>query len=123
MNALHTPRRQDRFSGGKKSFIRSWGVLFFALALFWGFAQTGGPWIRKQIPIMDRIFTVIENQDINANAYFYTEIEESDRAERYLRGALDLAAPGEAGLTLPFLSGIAICIVLLWVGYKFLPMD
>lgn len=103
--------------------LRAWGVLLFVLALCWGFAQGGGPWLQKRIPMVDRIFTVIEEQDINANAYFYTEIEESYQAERYIQGSLDLGVPGEAGLTLPLAVGILACVGLLWLGYRYLPMD
>jgi hypothetical protein len=32
-------------------------------------------------------------------------------------------APEEVGFTLPFVGGIVLCVVILWIGYRYLPMD
>ena len=108
---------------GKRSRLYGWGVLVFVLFLLWGFAFVVGPWAQHHIPLMDQIVQIADDRDIDMGAYFYTEIEASYNGERYLKGALDLAAPGEAGFTLPFLFGMAVCFVLLWLGYRYLPMD
>ena len=41
--------------------------------------------------------------------------------EKYLRQSLELAAPDQFGLTLPFISGIVSCLALLGLGFKYLP--
>lgn len=76
-----------------------------------------------KIPNMRQLVTVIEEQDINSSAYFYTEIEASYEGERYLREALAREIPEEAGLTWPFISAIVICIGLLALGFRYLPND
>ena len=96
-----------------RSRLFGWGMLVLVLFLLWGFAFVVGPWVQHRIPLMDQIM----------GAYVYTEIEASYNGERYLKGSLDLAAPGQAGLTPFFLSGMAVCFVLLWLGYRYLPMD
>ena len=70
---------------------------------------------------MDDIVQVIEENDIDSGAYFYTEIEGSYTGEKYLRQSLEMGAPDEFGLTLPFISGIVSCLVLLCVGFRYLP--
>ena len=69
----------------EKSKIRGWAVLILCLAMFWGFGVFLGPWMAENIPVMRDVVTVIEEQDINSSAYFYTEIEASYEGERYLR--------------------------------------
>ncbi len=98
-------------------------MLVLVLFLLWGFAFVVGPWVQHRIPLMDQIVQIADDRDIDMGAYFYTEIEASYNGERYLKGSLDLAAPGQAGLTPFFLSGMAVCFVLLWLGYRYLPMD
>ncbi len=108
---------------GKKSRLHGWAVLVFVLFLLWGFAFVVGPWAQHRIPLMDQIVQIADERDIDMGAYFYTEIEASYNGERYLKGALDLGVPGEAGFTPLFLSGMAVCFILLWLGYRYLPMD
>ncbi len=106
-----------------RSRIRAWGLLIGAFAALWIFAVAVGPWLETRIPVFDKIVRTIEEQDIDAGAYFYTEIKASYEGERYLRNALELGAPDQAGLTWPFVSGIVVCILLLGLGYRFLPND
>ena len=91
--------------------------------MIWGFAVYTGPWLYDKIPYMRGIVTVIDEQDINSSAYFYTEIEASYEGERYLREALYREVPDQAGLTWPFISAIAICFLLLALGFRYLPND
>ena len=100
-----------------------WVKLAIGFGLVWVFAFVVGPWAIDHIPMMRQIVQTIEEKDINANAYFYTEIEGSYDGEQYLRKSLELSAPQEIGLTLPFVLSIVICILLLWIGYKYLPND
>ncbi len=103
--------------------IRAWTVLSLCLFMIWGFGVFLGPWLADQIPAMRDIVQVIEEQDINSSAYFYTEIEASYEGERYLRESLAREAPEHSGLTLPFISAIVICVGLLALGFRYLPND
>lgn len=80
-----------------------------------------GPWLQHHISGMDEIVQVIEENDIDSGANFYTEIEGSYTGEKYLRQSLEMAAPDQFGLTLPFISGIVTCLVMLCIGFKYLP--
>ena len=102
---------------------KAWGVLLGVLGLLAVFAFYAGPWLQKQVPILDEMFTLIEEQDINSNAYFYTDIEASYDGERFLRGAIRLADEKEARLNIPFIAGLICCILILGLGYRFMPMD
>jgi hypothetical protein len=103
--------------------IRGWIMLAAGVLSIWLFAVVVGPWLEKRIPVFNEIVETIEEQDIDAGAYFYTEIKASYEGERYLKNALALQAPEQSGLTWPFLSAVGFCILLLWLGYRFLPMD
>ena len=87
------------------------------------FALYTGPWLQKQVPIVDDMFTLIEEQDINSNAYFYTDIEGSYDGERFLKGAIRLSDEKEARLNIPFMAGLVCCILILGLGYRFMPND
>lgn len=112
---MNAPKRKAR--------IRAWGVLLGSLALIGSFAFWIGPWIQPHIPIFDRMVTIAEEQDINMNAYFYTDIEASYDGANYLNESLKLEAPDQAGVTWPFAAGIILCIAILALGWRYLPMD
>jgi hypothetical protein len=103
--------------------IRPWGILIVSCFLLWVFAFKIGPWIQESIPTFKQIVEVIEERDIDSTAYFYTGIEASYDGEQYLRESLEFSAPDEAGLTIPFLLGLFLCGIILWIGYRFLPND
>ena len=107
--------------GSPGSRIRAWGMLFFFSFCIWGFGAYVGPWIQNSIPTMKQIVQVIEEDEIDAGAYFYTEIEASFEGERYLRESLAFADKRNVQFTLPFLSGVVLCCVILAVGFRFLP--
>lgn len=98
-------------------------MLLTVFGLLAVFALYVGPWFQKQVPIVDEIFTLIEEQDINSNAYFYTDIEGSYDGERFLKGSIRLADEKEARLNIPFIAGLVCCILILGLGYRFMPMD
>lgn len=106
-----------------QSKFKAWGVLLSVFGLLTGFAIWGGPWLQKQIPLVDEMFTLIDEQDINSNAYFYTDIEASYDGERFLKGAIRMADDKEARLNMPFISGLFCCLLILGLGYRFMPMD
>ena len=100
---------------------KAWSILGMTFCLLWLFGAVVGPWLQHHIYSMDEIVQVIEENDIDSGAYFYTEIEGAYTGEKYLRQSLEMAAPEQFGLTLPFISGIVICLVMLCVGFKYLP--
>lgn len=100
---------------------KAWAILGLTFFSLWLFAMVVGPWLQHHIYGMDEIVRVIEENDIDAGAYFYTEIEGSYTGEKYLRQSLEMADPEQFGLTLSFISGIAACLVLLCLGFKYLP--
>lgn len=100
---------------------KAWSILGVTFLSLWVFAVAVGPWLQHHIYGMDEIVQVIEENNIDSGAYFYTEIEASYTGARYLRQSLEMAAPDQFGLTLPFISGIVICLVMLCVGFKYLP--
>ena len=107
----------------RKSRLRGWGLLLLTFFLLWVFAVVVGPWLRPHIPYLNQIVAVAEQQDIDMGAYFYTEIEASYDGEQYLKGALDLGAPGEAAFNPFAVAGLALCLFILWLGYRYLPLE
>ena len=106
-----------------KSRLKAWGQLISVFLLLWVFGTVVGPWLETRIPTFDKIVETIEEQDIDSGAYFYSEIKGSYDGERYLRDALELGAPDEIGLTFSFVSGIVICLLLLWLGFRYMPVE
>ncbi len=100
---------------------KGWAILLLTFVFLWIFGVAIGPWLQHHIYGMDQIVQVIEEQNIDAGAYFYTEIEGSYSGEKYLRQALEMGTPDQFGLTLPFFSGILLCFLLLFLRWKFLP--
>ncbi len=78
-------------------------------------------WGEKHIPVFDSIVKVIEADSIDSTAYMYTEIEGAYFGEKDIIASLRHNHPEKTGFTLEFLSGVAACIALLCVGFKFLP--
>jgi len=70
---------------------------------------------------MDALVQVMEEHDIDCGAYYYTEIEGAHDAQAYLNQPLQSMAPEHYGLTLPFVSGIVICLLILYFGFRYLP--
>ncbi len=106
----------------KISPARGWIILITTLMGLWVFAQVIGPWGETHIPVFNDIVEVIKARDIDSGAYFYTEIEASYTAESELQGAIKLKQPDQFGFTLPFISGIVTCLLILMVGFRYLPM-
>ena len=104
-----------------KSKIKGWLTLVTVLAALWGFATVVGPWGEEHIPVFNEIVDTIEARDIDSGAYFYTEIEASYRGEKELLGGLQLKQPDQSGWTLPFISGVISCLLILTIGFYTLP--
>ena len=107
----------------RKSRLKAWGQLIGVFMLVWVFGTVVGPWLETRIPTFDKIVETIEKHDIDSGAYFYSEIKGSYDGERYLRDALELGAPDDIGLTLPFISGIVICLLILCLGFRYMPVE
>jgi hypothetical protein len=116
-------RELDSTEQTKTSKIKSWSILLISFGLIAIFAFAIGPWFQKQVPIVDEMFTLIEEHDINSNAYFYTDIEGAYDGEKYLKNAIRFSDEKEARLNIPFIAGLICCILILWIGYKFLPVE
>lgn len=100
---------------------KGWAVLLSVSLLVYLFAIKIGPWLQQHIWGMDKIVKVIEENNIDAGAYYYTEIEGAYDGQQYLSQSLQLMAPDHYGLTLPFLSGIVACLLILYFGMRALP--
>lgn len=109
--------------GGTGSRVRAWAMLFFFSFCIWGFGAYLGPWLQNRIPTMKQIVQVIEENDIDSGAYFYTEIEASYEGERYLRESLAFSDKRNVEPTFFFLSGVVLCCVILGIGFRLLPND
>ena len=101
--------------------LRGWLMMGLTILLLWCFAAIVGPWGEANIPVFHQIVETIEARDIDAGAYFYTEIEASYSGERELLGSIRLKRPDQAGFTLPLVSGIITCFVILFFGFRYLP--
>ncbi|SDP68854.1 DUF4179 domain-containing protein [Desulforhopalus singaporensis] len=113
---MKTHRKKPR-----KSRFKSWTVLFSVCLFIYCFGVFIGPWLMKYIYGMNKIVQVIEENGIDAGAYYYTEIEGSYTGQQYLTQTLQLLAPEHYGLTLPLISGIVICLLILYFGLRALP--
>ena len=115
--------RKTKKNSVRRSRIRAWSVLAGAFFSFWVAATVVGPWLEKRIPVFNQIVETIERDDINANAYFYTDIKASYEGEQYLRNALAFGDPEQSKVSWAFMSAVGLCIALLGLGYRYLPMD
>jgi hypothetical protein len=107
-----------------QSLWRRLGALALCTAAVWLFGAVIGPTLQHKIPFMDQIVETADEQDIDMGAYFYTEIEASYDGERYLRDTLQFSKPnGAGGFTWSFISAVVICLVLLVLGFRYLPND
>lgn len=105
----------------KHTRVKAWAVLISAFLFIYSFGVFIGPWLQRYIYGMDKIVQVIEENGIDAGAYYYTEIEAAHEGQQYLTQTLQLMAPEQYGLTLPFIAGIIICLLILYFGLRALP--
>ncbi len=101
--------------------VKGWTVLLSVCSLVYLFAVKIGPWLQHHIWGLNEIARVIEDNDIDAGAYYYTEIEGAYEGQQYLSQSLQLMAPDHYGLTWPFLSGIILCLLIIYFGMRALP--
>lgn len=67
-----------------------WGIIFFAAACLILFIYVIGP-MGLQIPVIKPVADFIEEHNINANGYYYTDVEEFSDAEMYMKNAMKFA--------------------------------
>jgi hypothetical protein len=116
MSKLPKSQNSDRMNRKK-----GWVVLILSLLLVYLFGVAIGPWLQHHIHGMDDIVAVMEEQNIDGGAYYYTEIEGAQEGYAYLSQSMQSMAPEHFGLTIPFVSGIICCLLILYFGFKFLP--
>ncbi len=78
--------------GGRPAF-KAWATLALAFLGLVLFIYVIGP-AGLQTPLLEPLATFIEENDIDANAYFYTEVDEFFVAERHMRDHLGYMARG-----------------------------
>ena len=105
----------------EKNQFKAWAILFSCLVLVYLFGVSLGPWLQQHIWGMDAIVQVMQEQEIDGGAYYYTEIEGAHDGQAYLNQSLKSMAPEHYGLTLPFISGIILCLLILFFGFRSLP--
>lgn len=101
--------------------VKAWTILFSCFALLYLFGVSIGPRLQHHIHGMDEVVQVMQNHDIDGGAYYYTEIEAAHEGHAYLSQSVWTMSPEHYGLTLPLLSGIVICLLILYFGFRFLP--
>jgi len=72
---------------------RRWARLFLGVLLIWAFMFIVAPWVEKT-PTVEPIIRFIEENDIDASALYYTEIEEFSEAEIHMENAMNFAPRG-----------------------------
>ena len=100
---------------------KGWIVMLSCLFMVYLFGVSIGPWLQHHIHGMDEIVTVMEESGIDGGAYYYTEIEGAADGYAYLDQSFQFLAPEHHGLTLPLISGIISCMLILYFGFRFLP--
>lgn len=115
------PEQSQNQTSDRMSRKKGWTVLLLSLFLVYLFGVSIGPWLQQYIYGMDDIVAVMEEQNIDGGTYYYTEIEGAQEGYAYLNQSMQTMAPEHYGLTLPFLSGIVCCLLILYFGFKFLP--
>ncbi len=107
----------------RRSKAKGWAILGLTFLGLWVFAVYIGPWGEDHIPVFNSIVETIEARDIDSGAYFYTEIDASYDGPRELVGSIRMKAPERYGFTWPFIAGLVICLLILFFGFKTLPVD
>lgn len=70
-----------------KGKLKGWLYLAAFIASLFLFGEVIGPW-GLQLPYFNRVAQYIEDNNINANAYYYTEVAEFSEADFALRALL-----------------------------------
>ena len=97
-----------------------WLTIFFVLFLVWSFGWIVGPYIIDSIPTYSKIVQVVEDRDINSNAYSYQDSVGSYDGEYYLRDSFEHSGRDDYGFTIYFFVGMALCFIILGLGWRYI---
>jgi hypothetical protein len=79
-----------------KTIAIGWLKLLIGVLVILMFMFVIGPWIEKR-EFYRPVVIGIERFGINANAYYYTEVDQCSEAGHYIRAALDYPTKGNGG--------------------------
>jgi hypothetical protein len=68
--------------------LRGWVMLASVLGLMWLVTYLLLPWAQN-LPLVRPVMRIIADADIDAGAYFYTQSEETARAQMYVRNSVE----------------------------------
>jgi hypothetical protein len=69
-----------------------------------------------------KLFKTVEEQDIHAGAYFYTELEQTYEAESHIRQSMENSKWNKPiPVTIAIVVAVALIAVIFFIGYKYLP--
>ena len=104
----------------KKSPVSSWGRLILFSFLIWVFGWVVGPYIENTIPTYRKIAKTGEERGIGSAASMYQDSVGSYDAEYYLIDSFRHSGRDDFGFTFFFFSGVAGCILILWLGWRYI---
>ena len=105
----------------KKNTKKNWLTLAGFVTLIWFFGAVVGPWVEKQSSTLTQIVKVIEEQNIDSSAYFYTEINASYEGEYYLKESIKRSNLEKTQAGGVFFLGIIMCLAILSAAFFWLP--
>ncbi|MGI9558537.1 MAG: hypothetical protein ACR2NQ_02560 [Thermodesulfobacteriota bacterium] len=68
--------------------MRAWAILLAGFACLWLAVFVAAPRLAKLIPLFEQMAQAAEERNIDASAYFYSELEISYEAERLIGDAV-----------------------------------
>jgi hypothetical protein len=103
--------------GGGRGVLHRWASFLSGIFLIFIFISVVAPWILG-LPYMKSVNRVIQERDIEANLYDYTEVELFADAEFYMRHAME-DSPIDTGYIISIISGVLLFSLAVWIGYKY----
>jgi hypothetical protein len=97
-----------------------WLIICSVLFVVWVFGWVIGPLLNENIPIYRQIMQAADERDIDTSAYMYEESAGSYDAEYYLSDSFKHSGRDDYGPTLFFFSGIALCFIILGLGWRYI---
>ena len=97
-----------------------WLIICSSLFVVWVFGWVIGPLLNDNIPIYNQIMKIADERDIDTSAYMYEDSVDSYDGEYYLSDSFKLAGRDDYGPTLFFFAGIALCFIILGLGWRYI---
>lgn len=110
----------DRHTNGMRKGIKPWALLLLNCFFIWVFGWVVGPYIETHIPVYQKIGQVVEARDIDSAAYMYQDSVGSYDGEYFLIDSFKHSGRSDYGLTPMFFAGILGCLVILWIGWRYM---